>query len=176
MYLPTARWPFDPIGSRSSTERLLWAPRIDRDPSVSIPIEQIEEHIRSAETCLADISTNNPNVWFELGYALACQKEVVLVCSKEREPFPFDVQHRTIIRYSTESPRHFTELKAKITARLKAILTKVDKLSALPKFVADVEGLRPHEMVGLVVIASSLSSHNDEVSAEIVRRNMQKQE
>ena len=40
--------------------------RVDRDPIASIPIEKIEEEIRRSDICLADISTNNPNVWFEL--------------------------------------------------------------------------------------------------------------
>jgi hypothetical protein len=36
--------------------------RVDRDPSVLIPIETIEEYIRESEYCLADISLDNPNV------------------------------------------------------------------------------------------------------------------
>ena len=55
--------------------------RVDQDPNVSVPIESIEEEIRNSAMCLADITLNNPNVWFELGYALACGKEVVLVCA-----------------------------------------------------------------------------------------------
>jgi len=91
--------------------------RVDRDPRVSIPIEEIEAGIRASDACLADITKDNPNVWYELGYAIASQKEVVLVCSKERaSKFPFDVQHRTIIHYSTDSPRDFEELKERITS------------------------------------------------------------
>lgn len=48
--------------------------RVDRDPSASIPIESIEEGIKDATLCLADVSTDNPNVWFELGYAIAREK------------------------------------------------------------------------------------------------------
>lgn len=59
--------------------------RVDRDPGASIPIEQIETGIRNSDVCLADITTDNPNVWFELGFAIASQKEVVLVCSEERK-------------------------------------------------------------------------------------------
>ena len=77
--------------------------RVDRDLSVSIPIQAIEENIRDADVCLADISEANPNVWFEVGYALANGREIVLVC-KEGSKFPFDVQQRTINRYRTESP------------------------------------------------------------------------
>ena len=38
--------------------------RVDRDPSVSIPIEDIESGIRTADICIAEITTDNPNVWF----------------------------------------------------------------------------------------------------------------
>ena len=68
--------------------------RVDRDPSASIPIEQIETGIRNAQVCLADITADNPNVWFELGFALSANREVVMVCAASRERFPFDIQHR----------------------------------------------------------------------------------
>ncbi|MFZ3591327.1 hypothetical protein ACOI1C_19380, partial [Bacillus sp. DJP31] len=70
--------------------------RVDRDPGVVIPIDDIEKGIRNSRICLAEITLDNPNVWFELGYAIACGKDVILVCSTERNrnnPFPFDVRH-----------------------------------------------------------------------------------
>ena len=82
--------------------------RVDRDPSVSIPIDQIEDGIRKSDVCLADISTNNPNVWFELGFAIAAGKEGVLVCAHRPDHrFPFDIQPRSIIPYRTGSARDF---------------------------------------------------------------------
>lgn len=48
--------------------------RVDNDPSVSVPIEDIQDGIRKATACLVDITLDNPNVWFELGYALASDK------------------------------------------------------------------------------------------------------
>ena len=53
--------------------------RVDNDPAVTIPIDDIENGIRRASICLADISLNNPNVWFELGYALASNKQICLL-------------------------------------------------------------------------------------------------
>src|SRR3972149_10134154 len=89
--------------------------RVDRDPCVSIPIDQIEDGIQNSDICLADITENNPNVWFELGFAIAVPKEVVLICSSERKnPFPFDIQHRNIILYNTQSPSNFKDLEIKI--------------------------------------------------------------
>ena len=116
--------------------------RVDRDPSVSIPIEDIEAGIKSCEACLAEISTDNPNVWFELGYAIASQREVVLVCSEERTSrYPFDVQHRSVIPYSTESPRDFEQLRTQITARLKALIQRMERLGQVAQMssVAKVE-------------------------------------
>jgi hypothetical protein len=51
--------------------------RVDSDSSVGIPIQEIENGIRDSELCFADITTDNPNVWFELGFALAIPREVV---------------------------------------------------------------------------------------------------
>ena len=62
--------------------------RIDRDPSVQIPIDDIEKGIRTASLCLVDISTDNPNVWFELGFAIAAQVEVILVCCSDERKTP----------------------------------------------------------------------------------------
>jgi hypothetical protein len=147
--------------------------RVDRDPSVSIPIEQIESGIRSATVCLADITTDNPNVWFELGFAIASRKDVVMVCSDDRKTkFPFDVQHRTIIKYSTESLRDFRQLQDRISERLTALL----KMSASISSVAvspleDVEGLSQHEIVALVAIAGNLEHPSDGVSTYIIRQD-----
>lgn len=130
--------------------------RVDRDPSVSIPIRDIEDGIRAAELCFAEISTDNPNVWFELGYAIALGKDVVLVCSEPRTSrYPFDVQHRTIIPYKTDSSSDFADLKRAINARLKALLAKeksMDALAAMP-VLAPTEGLSDHEIVALLSVA-----------------------
>jgi nucleoside 2-deoxyribosyltransferase len=102
---------FDDVIKPAVTRANLIAYRIDRDPSVSIPIEDIESGIRDSDVCLADITTDNPNVWFELGYALAIHKDVVLICSNERATkYPFDVQHRNIIGYKVDAPSDFMEL------------------------------------------------------------------
>lgn len=156
----------------------LEAYRVDRDPSVSIPIEDIESGIRRADVCLAEITTNNPNVWFELGFAIASKKQVVLVCCpKERNSnFPFDVQHRSIIEYSTESTSDFEALKNKLKERLKAILEKEEQMgrvASLPT-IKPVEGLEQHEMTALVAVAENIDTAEESVSAYTIRQDMSK--
>lgn len=148
--------------------------RVDRDPGTVVPIEDIEGGIRRADACLADISTDNPNVWFELGFAIASRKPVVLVCSDQRSRFPFDVQHRAIIRYSCESPRDFEALKEKITPRLRAAVEKQESLGRLAHLapIADVQGLAQHEMVALVAVAENLDNPGDRVAVHAIREDM----
>lgn len=107
--------------------------RVDRDPSVRIPIEQIESGIKSATICFAEITTDNPNIWYELGYAFAKDKDVVMVCSEERQgKFPFDIQHKHIITYKTGSRSDYNNLEKQITEKLKALLGK--KISVVVNF------------------------------------------
>lgn len=151
--------------------------RVDRDPAVTIPIDEIEAGIRRADACLADISLSNPNVWFELGFAIAAGKPVVLVCSHEPDRrFPFDIQHRSIITYRTESARDFAELQSKICARLQAAMTKEDRLGQLAEssVVADVEGLNQFEIVALVTVAENAQDPEDPVSNWSIRHDMER--
>jgi len=140
---------YDDIFVPAITAGGLEAYRVDRDPAVNIPIVDIEKSIQNSEVCLADITRDNPNVWFELGFAIALKKEVVLVCSSERKTkFPFDVQHRAIIRYKNESQSDFEKLGEEITKRISALLKKqkgIEKLSTVSP-IADSEGLSTHEI------------------------------
>ena len=150
--------------------------RVDRDPGVTIPIEDIQAGIESCEACLAEISTDNPNVWFELGYAIASQREVVLTCSGERNShFPFDVQHRSVIKYSTESPRDFEQLRSQIATRLKAVLQKKAQLGQIAQVssVVKLEGLEQYEIAALVAVAQQIDDPQAVVSAFRVRQDME---
>ena len=152
--------------------------RVDKDPGVNIPIDDIERGIRDAAVCFAEISTDNPNVWFELGYAIAARKSVVLICSDERKTdFPFDVRHRNIITYATESPRDFQKLAADITTRLKAVLAKDAELMTFATVstpLKPTEGLAEHEIVALAVIMQNRFAPGGGVTPFDFRQDMVK--
>ena len=149
--------------------------RVDRDPAASIPIDDIESGIRNARLCLADITIDNPNVWFELGFAIAVPREVVLVCADERQArFPFDVQHRNIIRYKTEAPQDFIKLQNTITERILALLRKHQELAEVAEIspIKDTEGLSQHEIVALVSVMQNSFITEEGVSAWQIREDM----
>jgi nucleoside 2-deoxyribosyltransferase len=155
----------------------LEAYRVDQDPKVSIPIQDIEAGIRSAQVCLADITHDNPNVWFELGFAIACNKQVVLVCSDERTAtkFPFDVQHRTIIKYPTKSPSDFTTLSVGITAKLVAYLEKSESMATVSSMslLTTTNGLDKQEVVAIAAVAQNVEHSADHASIGQIRRDME---
>lgn len=95
--------------------------RVDKDPTVLIPIDAIEEGIRKASVYLADITADNPNVWYELGFAFASGRPVAMICSEERtgKKYPFDIQHRSIIPYLADAPSDFDKLRESLTERSK---------------------------------------------------------
>ena len=150
--------------------------RVDRDPSVSIPIETIQSQIQNASACFVDITTDNPNVWFELGLAIAFAKPLCLVCSKERTTkYPFDIQHRAIISYSTDSNSDFDELSVSIVARLASILKLEDARIELPSkpLLPDSEGLDAYERTCLAVLAAEMNGLEGGVTNWTVKNSME---
>jgi hypothetical protein len=128
--------------------------RVDKDPSVDIPIDSIHEGIKDSAICLADITLDNPNVWYELGYALASGKTVIMLCGKEREgnKYPFDVQHLTIIGYKLSSLPDYGDLKEKISTRIQATLLKQAKIKQIVQSpLKAIEGLEPYETTALAL-------------------------
>ena len=149
----------------------LEAYRVDTDPGVLVPIEAIERGIKQAAICLADITADNPNVWYELGFAFASGRPVVMVCSDERtgKKYPFDIQHRSIIPYLADSPSDFDKLKSNLTAKLQAILKQDAVLDQIAEAdpIAPVHGLSQPEVLVLAVIAGEayMPSYATQVSS-----------
>lgn len=149
--------------------------RVDRDAGASIPVETLHHEIRSAGICLADITTRNANVMYELGYAIAAGKDVVIISGPSHEKFPFDIQHRNVIKYSAGSISDFRKLEEQITARLNAILEKQFKTSEIVAAspVKSSDGLQPHEMTALALLMANSDSLDDSVSAAALKQEMQ---
>jgi nucleoside 2-deoxyribosyltransferase len=135
--------------------------RVDEDPAATIPIDQIERGIRQAKVCFAEITTDNPNSWYELGYAIARGKQVVLVCAEDRRSrFPFDVQHRKIIQYRSGSPGDFEVLRAAITEHLLAAEEKEEALEELSEStpIAPTAGLSDSELATLATLGQTVDA------------------
>lgn len=54
-------------------------------------IKDITTSLQEASVIIADITPDNPNVYYEVGYAHAINKPTILLCERAREKLPFDV-------------------------------------------------------------------------------------
>jgi hypothetical protein len=66
-------------------------------------IDQVWSGISAAKVLVAELTSRNPNVFYELGLAHALQKPVVLVSANELD-VPFDVRHIRVIYYDVHDP------------------------------------------------------------------------
>ena len=151
--------------------------RVDADDLAQVPIDTIEEKIRAATICVADITLNNPNVWYEVGYAYASNKIVVLVCSDERtEEYPFDVRSRNILNYKTESASDYQEFQQSLTKRINKLKTNstVISVTSVNTEIDNFEGLTYQEITFLGAILSSQDSMDEYVSAWSVKEQMKR--
>jgi|GEM_PF-298668 len=150
--------------------------RVDRDLGAIIPVDTLHKEIKAATVCVADITTRNPNVMYELGYALAAGKDVVIVSGPNPEKFPFDIQHRGILSYSVGSISDFKELGEKLTAKLKAVLELREKATEIADVspVKESAGLQPHELTALALLLANSNAPDDTVTANWLKQEMNK--
>lgn len=54
-------------------------------------IQDIVESIHQSSVIIANITPDNPNVFYEVGFAHAISKPTILLCDRKREKLPFDL-------------------------------------------------------------------------------------
>lgn len=57
--------------------------KADENLNIGVVIEQIQQSIRDAILIIADVSGRNPNVFYELGYAHAVNKNVLIITTDQ---------------------------------------------------------------------------------------------
>lgn len=80
-------------------------------------MDQVWHGINDAKVLVAELTTRNPNVFYELGLAHAMNKPVVLVSASE-EDVPFDLQHIRVIYYDVTDPFWGSKLIEKVAENI----------------------------------------------------------
>jgi hypothetical protein len=74
--------------------------RVDEVVGPGMILDDIRRQIEGAHIIVAEISSHNPNVFYELGYAHALRKPAVLLIRKDRmQDMPFDIRGYRAIPY-----------------------------------------------------------------------------
>ena len=84
-------------------------------------IDQVFRGINAAKVLVAELTTRNANVFYELGLAHALNKPVVLISSNE-PAVPFDLQHIRVIYYDVSDPFWGTKLIEKVAENILSAL------------------------------------------------------
>lgn len=101
-------------------------------------MDKIEAALKNATVAFADVSEDNPNVFTELGYALALQVPLVIVCDAgKRDRLPFDIQHRPVIFYRTTTQGGFRKLSQEIEAAVGAALAEAKGREQVVRVIPD---------------------------------------
>jgi hypothetical protein len=84
-------------------------------------MDQVWRGINTAKVLVAELTTRNPNVFYELGLAHALRKPVVLVSSNEAD-VPFDLHHIRVIYYDMTDPFWGNKLIEKVAENILSAL------------------------------------------------------
>lgn len=87
--------------------------RVDEKLLTESILERIYSHIRQADLIVAEMTGLNPNVFYEVGYAHALNKEVILLIRNAGD-IPFDLKHYPHIVHEGNPSKLRTELEVKI--------------------------------------------------------------
>lgn len=106
----------------------------------------VVDAIRKCDVVIADIGTERPNVYYEIGYAHALKKTVLLVAPKN-SPVHFDVAPYNVTFYSS-----YKELEDRLATRLmhcKSQPSPIIRFESLPpiRFALTIEELRAENRV-----------------------------
>ncbi len=94
--------------------------RADDYYTTNMIIEDIITSITSASVVIAEITPDNPNVFYEVGYSHAINKPTILLCDKKRAKLPFDLSSfRTLFYDNTIAGK--TQVERKLRKYLQTI-------------------------------------------------------
>lgn len=95
------------------TEAGAYCERLDEQVFDEGMLDQIYIQIAKADMIVADMSNQNANVFYEVGYAHALDKRVILITNSASD-IPFDLKHRFHIVYE----KSIANLKTKLRDRI----------------------------------------------------------
>lgn len=84
-------------------------------------VQDIWGYTKKAKIILADLSTKNPNVFYELGLAHAIAKPAILI-TETMDDVPFDLRSLRILEYDKNKPNWGDKLMLSIEAAIKETL------------------------------------------------------
>lgn len=106
------------VGIEETCEQLeIQCSRVDKQPYYGQIIDRIQKQIKEADIIIADMTGQNPNVFYETGFAHALNKDVIHLTQNSSD-IPFDVMHIPHIVYKGSVDLLKNDLKVWLNFRL----------------------------------------------------------
>lgn len=112
----------------------VYCERVDEQYYDGSMLDRIYNQIQHADYIIADMTGKNPNVFYEVGYAHALQKKVILI-TQDGDDIPFDMKHFHHIIYKKD---RISLLKDEIEKRIKWYLSSNSDVLNESNFDLDV--------------------------------------
>lgn len=102
------------LGIKATCEEAgTYCERVDEQIFEERMLDRIYNQINKADIIVADMTSKNPNVFYEVGYAHALNKRVILII-KDADDIPFDLRHHPFTVYGGS----ITELKRALAIKI----------------------------------------------------------
>ena len=121
--------------------------RVQDSPSHGELLQEIYRELDHADVIIADLSENNPNVYFELGIGVALKRPTILI-AESIDKLPFDVKAFPVVAYQG----NVANLQTMLSATLAELMRPIAKKEAIlpPRTLTLVVG----DLVGFTSIAA----------------------
>jgi len=106
------------------------AKRLDEQIFDSDMLQEIYNQIDKADFIIADMSGRNPNVFYEVGYADA-KKKMIILLTQNSSDIPFDLSHRPHVVYDGSIVKLKLELKTRIEWTIKELEKRIENPIAI---------------------------------------------
>ncbi len=118
-----------------------YAERVDEQIFYDGILDRVFNQINKADVIVADMTGRNPNVFYEVGYAHALGKIVILL-TQNADDIPFNLKHRQHIVYAGQIETLRKELTGKlIWAIAESKRKERQKVSERSKFIVSISGI-----------------------------------
>ena len=145
--------PFDPafkdiykFGIKGAAEDVgAYAERLDEQMFNEGMLDRIFNQISKADVVVADMTGRNANVFYEVGYAHALNK-VVLLLTQKADDIPFDLKHRSHIVYGGDIEKLRLELGKRLTWAVEESLARSRQFASAFDLTVSMLGQRLREL------------------------------
>jgi hypothetical protein len=104
-------------------------------------INQIFESVSSADCIIAEVSSKNPNVYYEIGLVHCVEKPTILVARSDKiSELPFDIRHNRVIAFDPNDP---SSLVAPLRNALNVVKDTNVRADVIPTLANYLESLAP---------------------------------